>query len=62
MNPRQATRFLYWAGEKAEAGDMLTESELIMLKDAKDSSLATVKKFLRLTPKDWKYTPGEAFK
>ena len=62
MNARQATRFMFWAGEKMDAGDELTVEELQMMKDAKAASLATVQKFLRLTPEDWKYTSGEAFK
>ena len=62
MNARQATRFLFWAGEKMDANDPLTDYEILMMKEAKEASLATVKKFLRLSPKDWKYTSGEDFK
>jgi len=62
MTSRQATRFLFWIGEKMDAGDTPTDKELEMLKEAKAASLSAVKKFMRLGPEDWKYTPGEPFK
>lgn len=62
MNSRQAIRFMYWAGEKMKAGDCLTEEETVMFQEAEEVSLASVKKFMRLGPKDWIYTPGEPFK
>lgn len=62
MNARTATKFLFWAGEKIEAGDALTEEEQLMLKEAKQASLASVKRYMRLEPSDWKYVKGEPFK
>ena len=59
---RQATRYMFWVGEKMDAGDSLTEDEQLMLKEAKEASLSSVKRILRLEPKDWKYTPGQPFK
>lgn len=62
MNARTATRYLFWCGEKAEAGDALTPEELIMFNEARAKSKATAKKFLRLNEGDWAYTPGIPFK
>jgi hypothetical protein len=61
MNPRQATKYMYWYGEKMEAGDTPTKEEVAHFKEAKTVSIATVKKYMRLDPEDWKYTPGEPF-
>jgi hypothetical protein len=49
MNPRQATKYMYWYGEKMEAGDTPTKEEVAHFKEAKT------------VPEDWKYTPGEPF-
>jgi hypothetical protein len=62
MSPRQATRYLYWYGEKMESGDPITLAETKMYHEAKEVSLDIVKKYLRLTPEDWKYTSGKSFK
>ena len=62
MNSRTAIRFMYWAGEKMKTGEELTKEELEMFAEAEEQSLASVKKFMRLGPEDWKYTPGEPFK
>jgi len=62
MNARKAVRFMYWAGEKMKAGDVLTEEETEMFQEAEEASLVSVKKFMRLGPEDWKYTSGEPFK
>lgn len=62
MNARQATKFMFWAGEKIDAGDSLTEEEKLMMQEAKEATLESVKKYMRLTPKDWKYNPGQPFK
>jgi hypothetical protein len=52
---------MYWYGEKMEAGDTPTKEEVAHFKEAKTVSIATVKKYMRLDPEDWKYTPGEPF-
>jgi len=62
MRSREATRFMFWAGEKVEAGDKLTDAELAKMKEAREVGKATAMKFLRLKPEDWKYTPGQGFK
>ena len=62
MNARTAIRFIYWTGEKLKAGDCLTEEETVMFQEAEEASLASVKRFMRLGPEDWKYTPGVPFK
>jgi hypothetical protein len=62
MNSRTATRYLFWVGEKIDAGDELTDKDTEMMKEAKEASLDLVRKFMRLGPKDWKYTKGEPFK
>lgn len=62
MNARTATKFMFWAGEKLDAGDILTDDEKEMMKEAKLASLASVKRYMRLTPEDWKYSPGVPFK
>lgn len=62
MNSRESTRFMFWAGEKMEAGDELTEDELIQMKIAREIGKETARKFLRLKPSDWEYIPGQAFK
>ena len=62
MNARTATRFMFWAGEKMEAGDALTHEETLMFRAAKAKSKETAKKFLRLKEKDWDYIPGISFK
>jgi hypothetical protein len=62
MSPRQATRYLNWFAEKVEHGDEPTDDEKLMFKEARESSLAVIKKYMRLGPEDWKYTPGEPFK
>ena len=62
MNGRTATRYLYWVGEKLEAGDELTAEEQELYKIAKAASLSLVKKYMRLGPEDWKYVPGKPFK
>ena len=62
MNVREASRFLFWASEKLEANDQLTDEELNKVKEAQVISRAAASKFLRLKPEDWKYTPGEPFK
>jgi hypothetical protein len=51
-----------WVGEKMKAGDTLTQEELLMFEAAEEASLSTIKKFMRLGPKDWEYTKGEPFK
>jgi hypothetical protein len=51
-----------WFAEKVEHGDEPTDDEKLMFKEARESSLAIIKKYLRLEPEDWKYTPGEPFK
>ena len=61
MNARRAIRFLQWAGDKAEAGHDLTSDELILFNVAREASLSSIKKFMRLGPEDWKYIPGEPF-
>ena len=62
MNSREATRYMFWVGEKIEAGDELTEDELIKMKEAREIGKATAMKFLRLKPSDWEYIPGRPFK
>ena len=62
MNARNGIRFMYWAGEKMKAGDELTHEEQEMFAEAEAASLASVKRFMRLGPEDWIYTPGEPFK
>lgn len=62
MNARNSIRFMKWVGEKMKAGDLLTEEEQRMFEEAEEASLSTIKKFMRLGPEDWKYTPGEPFK
>jgi len=62
MNARGAIRFLQWSKEKMKAGDELTEEEQLMFEEADAASLASIRKFMRLGPEDWKYTPGESFK
>jgi hypothetical protein len=62
MTARDATRYLYWYGEKMLAGDPFTESEVAMFKEARKISMALAQKYMLLSPKDWKYTPGEEFK
>ena len=54
MNSRTAIRFMYWAGEKMKTGEELTKEELEMFAEAEEQSLASVKKFMRLGPEDWK--------
>jgi hypothetical protein len=61
MTPRQATMFLLWYGEKALAGDEPTEGELVMFKEAREVSISMARKFLRIKPEDYEYTPGQAF-
>jgi len=62
MNARGAIRFLQWSKEKMKAGDELTEEEWLLFSEAEEASLASIKKFMRLGPEDWKYTPGTPFK
>jgi hypothetical protein len=51
-----------WTGEKMKAGDTLTEEEQLRFEEAEEASLSTIRKYMRLGPEDWKYTPGEPFK
>ena len=62
MTPRHATMFLLWYGEKAIAGDAPTEKEQVMFKEAREVSKSMARKFLRIKPEDYAYTPGEGFK
>lgn len=62
MSPREATRYLLWAGEKAEAGDELTPDEMQRFRAARAVSVYMAEKFLRLKPEDWKYEKGVPYK
>ena len=63
MNAKEATIYMFWVGEKMEAGDELTEDELIKLKEAREIGKAVAMKFFfRLKPSAWEYIPGQAFK
>jgi len=61
MNPREATRFLLWYGEKALAGDEPTEEEFIKFKEARAVSVMMAHKFMRLKPEDYRYTRGKPY-
>jgi hypothetical protein len=62
VNARNAIRCMKWTGEKMKAGDTLTEEEQLRFEEAEEASLSTIRKYMRLGPEDWKYTPGEPFK
>lgn len=63
MNARQATCYLQWCYEKIQAGkEEMTPEELELMHQARNMGLGLIKKFMRLGPEDWKYTPGEPFK
>ncbi len=61
MTPRTATCYLQWCYEKMHSGDELTQEELELMHEARQVGLGLIKKFMRLGPEDWKYTPGEPF-
>ena len=62
MSPREATRFLFWYGEKAIAAEEEpTPEEMDKFIEARQVSMAMAKKFMLLKPEDWKYTPGEPY-
>ena len=62
MSPREATRYLFWYGEKAIANDEPTPEEMDKFIEARQVSMAMAKKFMLLKPEDWAYTKGEPFK
>ena len=61
MSPREATRYLFWYGEKAIAGDEPTQHELDMFIEAREVSMQIAGRFMMLGPEDWKYTPGKPY-
>ena len=61
MTPKQSTRFLLWAGAKAEAGHSLTEEEALMFTEARKISIMVAHKILRIKPEEYAYTPGKGF-
>mgnify|MGYP001826687388 CR=1 FL=1 len=62
MDLKSATRYMQWCYEKTKAGiEELTEEELELMDKARQVGLGAIKKFMRLTEDDWKYTPGKPF-
>ena len=62
MTPRAATRYLLWCGEKALAGDELTEEESVKFREARAVSIEVAHKLLRIKPEEYQYVPGEPYK
>ena len=61
MNPKKATTYLLWCGEKAEAGVDLTPAEFEMMKEARAVSIAMAHRFMRIKPQDYAYQKGKGF-
>lgn len=58
---REDVRFLLWAGEKALAGDSLTEEELRRFAEARERQKDFAHRIFRLKPEDYRYEKGRPF-